>query len=115
MADQLIELEKKLEALKVKFSGTDWKNNLDGISREFRRLGSEYAQQGVIKGFVLDLNGVDASHARTRWPHLSFESNELVVKMSILHEGKPGHIVLSISDEPDEIPTPGKHLESAPE
>lgn len=92
----LKDMEVVLESAKKRFVGVDWKEKIHDIASEFRRIGTEFAQQGKIKGFVLDINGVDASRPRGHWPEVVFESDRLVVRMVVSCGGKMPHIELEI-------------------
>ena len=85
MSNPIKELEQAMEVVKEKFAKSDWKKQINEIASEIRRLGSEYSQQDKISGFVLEINGVDASErvAPSIWPELAFESDKLVVKMYV--------------------------------
>lgn len=100
MSDVLLKLEKDLLAIQKKFAGVDWKEKVNEIAAEFRRLGTEFSEQDKIRGFVLEFNGIDASAPRSHWPSVAFENEELVVKMSVSHLGKSASMKVEFSNSP---------------
>jgi hypothetical protein len=92
------ELEDRLAAVEKKFAGADWKSSLNEICNEVRQLGTEFAQQQKIKGFVLEANGADASRQVAAWPSVVFESGILHIKMLVSALGRTGHMTVSFGD-----------------
>ena len=106
MLEDLKDLEDQLQTVQIKYASENWKTKLNEISAEIRRLGSEYSQEGKIRGFVLEFNGIDASQARSHWPAVAFESQELVVKMSVSRLGRSAHMKIEFSNPPADKPAP---------
>lgn len=49
---------------------------LEHIAHQARQACSEFCQKSKLKGFTLEVNGVDASHAVERWPAQALKSWE---------------------------------------
>lgn len=85
----LLELENELKALEKNSAGADWKNRevLGPIVDDIRILCTKYAQEGKIRGFVLEVNGFDASRKVMHWPDRVFEESELSIKVMTADSG----------------------------
>ena len=92
--------EQEFDALQKKFSGVNWRENLDEICSEYRRLATKSVEEGLIKGFVLEANGVDASQRVTNWPERVFEPESLELRFTVPAEQKTEFIsVVEFSDK----------------
>lgn len=65
---------------------------LNKVAREARNIGSRYAQEGKIKGFVLDVNGVDASGHVKRWTPESLKAEKVKLTMGVHVDGRNAQI-----------------------
>lgn len=91
-AEIVVEVRRALAEVEKKFQGVDWKNSLADIAREVRLVGSKFSEADKIQGFVLELNGADASTHRPSWPEAVFEQDVLHVKLSAGFLDKTEHI-----------------------
>ncbi len=83
------EFEAEIAQLQEKHAGADWKSpeKLDEIARDFRNCATKHSQAGTLKGFNLEINGVDCSKRRhTGWPQHVFDAPDITVKLT--HFGK---------------------------
>lgn len=91
-AEIVVEVRRALAEVEKNFQGVDWKNSLADIAREVRLVGSKFSEADKIQGFVLELNGADASTHRPSWPEAVFEQDVLNVKLSAGFLDKTEHI-----------------------
>ena len=71
------------KALEEKYKTADAKDIavLEQCARDFRNLATRYVHAGVLAGFTLDVNGVDASLHVLSWPEHALERDEISVHL----------------------------------
>ena len=79
-------LDGAVGAVAKEFESKEWRASsvLDELAQKLRLIGMRASEADEIRGYVLILNGVDASNRVANWPQHIFEPESLKIEMQIL-------------------------------